>query len=342
MKIISPSVTVTINDIAGQKKLKGEKVYNFSAGDPVLCNHPKITEKAVQGIKKGFLPYPPVEGIPELRGLAAQWVNATCRTAYVPENVLTTCGGKFALFAAVAALLQGGEEVLIHAPYWVSYPDIVRIAGGIPKTIRTEADNDWKLTPDLLRRHITKNTKILLFNNACNPTGTLYSEAEIGELLEVAKTRGLIVISDEVYSGLVYGQSRFISCGAFPEHRKRVLVIQSCSKNFAMTGWRIGFILAEESFIKQIAALQSNTATGVCLASQWAAVGALENADEVNAYVKEAMRRRRDVFINTFSTLFPLPGKNRIGAICIHLPARLRHHRVDGFSRFLRTNHRFG
>jgi aspartate/methionine/tyrosine aminotransferase len=303
MKSLSASATITINGIAAKKRMNGERVYNFAAGDPMLTNHPAIIERAARQLQSKFQSYPPVEGIAELRSLAAQWVNTTCHTRFSKENVMVTCGGKFALFASIYTLLEPGEEVLIAAPYWVSYPDIVKIAGGVPKIIQTHAETGWKLTADDLYQNATKNTKMLIFNNACNPTGVVYTKQEVHDLLNAAKKLDLIVVSDEVYSGLVY-EEEFISCGSFPEHDERVIIVQSCSKNFGMTGWRIGFALAPEWIIKKLAVLQSQSTTAVSLVSQWAAVGALEKAEEVNTYVKEAMKARRDVFVRTFNSLF--------------------------------------
>jgi aspartate aminotransferase len=302
MKTLSPSPTTTINALASKKRMNGERVYNFSAGDPILDNHPSIAKGALQQIEKKCLPYPPVEGISELRRLAAEWVNNTCKTHYAKENVMVTCGGKFALFSCIYSLLEPGDEVLIHAPYWVSYPEIVKMGGGIPKIIH----NGWKLTPNDLLQHASKNTKMIIFNNACNPTGIIYNKQEIQEILNTAHTLNLKVISDEVYSGLVY-ESSFISCGSFPEYHERVIIIQSCSKNFGMTGWRVGFALGPEKIIKTLAGLQSQSTTGVCSVSQWAAIGALENHAEVNTYVKKAMKDRRDLFTKTFNSLFPTP-----------------------------------
>lgn len=306
MKTLSPSATITINGIAAKKRMNGERVYNFAAGDPMLTNHHAILERAAHQLQSKFQSYPPVEGISELRSLAAQWVNDTCHTRFSKENVMVTCGGKFALFASIYTLLEPDEEVIIAAPYWVSYPDIVKIAGGVPKIIQTHAETGWKLTADDLYQNATKNTKMLIFNNACNPTGILYTKQEVHDLLNAAKKLDLIVVSDEVYSGLVY-EEEFISCGSFPEHDERVIIVQSCSKNFGMTGWRIGFALAPEWIIKKLAVLQSQSTTGVSLVSQWAAVGALEKFQEVNAYVKEAMNERRDVFVRTFNSLFQNP-----------------------------------
>lgn len=305
MKVLTASATVSINGMAMKKRANGERVFNLAAGDPVLENHPKIIQKAVAQAEKGKSPYPPVEGIPELRMLAAEWMNASCRTRYQKENVLVTCGGKFALFALVCSLLQEDEEVLIPAPYWVSYPDIVKMAGGKPVKMEAASPNGWKISGKDLHQHVTEKSKILIFNNACNPTGVVYTKEEISDILSAAKRLGLIVISDEVYSGLVYDGRSYISCGSFPEHKERIIIVQSCSKNFAMAGWRIGFVLGSESIIRRLAILQTQSTTGTSLISQWAAVGALEDADEVNRYVKDQMQRRRDLFVHTYNSLFP-------------------------------------
>lgn len=299
-----PSATVTLHGLAMQKRKNGERVYNFAAGDPVLNNHPAIIETAIRETQKQRSPYPPIEGIPELRQLAAEWMNRSCQTQFSKENVLVTSGGKFGLFALLYTLLQQDDEVLIPAPYWVSYPSLVTMANGVAKILPTRPESDWKLTaPDLLQ-HVSKKIKILILNNACNPTGTIYTKQEISDLLDAAEQAGLTVISDEVYSGLVYGKASFVSCGDFPRHQDRVIIVQSCSKNFGMPGWRVGFVMGTESIIKRLAVLHGQSTNGTALMSQWAAVGALENAVEVNAYVKNAMRKRRDIFMDIYNSLF--------------------------------------
>lgn len=307
MKQLTPSATVTINAIAGEKRRNGETVYNFAAGDPVLPNHPCITNRAIKWADSGICPYPPVEGLYELRKLASEWVNTSCGLDYNPEHTLVTCGGKYALFSILYSLLDSQAEVLIPAPYWVSYPDVVKMAGAHPKVIYTKNENGWKLQPEDIINNISKRTKALILNNACNPTGVLYTKNEVEALLATAAKFGLLVISDEVYSGLVYSEQQYVSCGSFSQYRDRVLIVQSCSKNFGMTGWRIGFVFAEEHFIKRLSILQGQSTTGVSLCSQWAAVGALENAAEVNLYVKSAMLKRRNAFLRTFKQLLGIP-----------------------------------
>lgn len=320
MKRVEASATVTIHGLVLQKKKNGERVYNFAAGDPLLSNHPCIIEGAVRQTEQKYCPYPPVDGIPELRHLVAEWMNANYQTHYSKENVVVTCGGKFGLFALVYSLLETEDEVLIPAPYWVSYPEIVKMGGGTPKIIPTCVEEGWKIRAHDLMQHVTKNSKVLILNNACNPTGVLYTRQEIGDILAAAKELGLVVISDEVYSGLVYEEPGFISCGAFPEYQENVLIVQSCSKNFGMTGWRVGFVLGSEIIIRKLVSLQSQSTTGVSLISQWAAIGALENAQEVNFYVKNAMRKRRDLFITTYNSLFSLPIREIRSALYAFVP----------------------
>lgn len=303
MEKIQPSGTLSVNAKVLQKRQKGETVYHFAAGDPVLLNHPCITQSALKYIQKGESHYPLSEGIPELRELASQWLNATCKTNTSKNHVTITPGGKFAIYALLYTLLEPDDEVLFASPYWVSYPDVTKIAGGKPKIVSTTAESHWKLSPEHILKAVTKKTKVLLFNNACNPTGTLYTRQEVKAILDAAKEAGLFVVSDEVYSGLVHA-GEFVSCGSFPEHESRVSLVQSCSKNFAMAGWRIGFAIASEEITKRLKALMTQTTSGCATATQWAAVGALEHYEEVNGYVKQAMQKRRDCFYDTFDKLF--------------------------------------
>ena len=232
------SATVAINSMAMEKKARGETVYNFAAGDPILPSHARVIEAVEAEMRTEMILYPPVAGIPELRQCASQWMNENYATSFTEENTIVTAGGKFALFAAIQLLLKEGDEVLIPCPYWVSYPQIVKLFKGHPVILPTIEKNQWKLTPEILKQHITANSKILILNNAGNPTGNLYSKEELKTLLDMAAEYNIFVISDEVYSRLVYDDHQFFSCGALTD---QVLVIQSCSKNFAMTGWRIGF-----------------------------------------------------------------------------------------------------
>ena len=296
------SATVAINSMALLKKERGEKIYNFAAGDPILPSHPKVVETVARTIDTQYVLYPPVAGLTELRRMASDWMNQQYGCSYKEENTIVTTGGKFAIFSAMQILLKEGDEVLIPAPYWVSYPQITQIFKGRPIILPTDAKNQWKLTPDTLKLFLTSRSKILILNNAANPTGTLYNQTELEALLKVASEAGLFVISDEVYSEIVYDHHRFYSCGALA--RDRILVIQSCSKNFAMTGWRIGFAFGPKDLIQAMTALQGQSTTGPSIVSQWAALTALENRAEMTHWIRNVMQKRRDLFMDTFNQLF--------------------------------------
>jgi aspartate aminotransferase len=295
------SATVAIHSLAAEKKARGETVYNFAAGDPILSSHPRVLEAVHHAIDTEFILYSPVAGIPELKKEAAAWMNAQYNCSYTEDNTLVTAGGKFCLFAAMQILLKSGDEVLIPAPYWVSYPQIAELFKATPVILQTEERLEWKLTPETLKNHITPRSKILILNNAGNPTGTLYSKEELKELLLIAKERDLFVISDEVYSHIVYDGKPFISCGELSDN---VLIVQSCSKNFAMTGWRVGFAFGPRELIRSMTALQGQSTTGASTVSQWAALAALKHRTEISSAVQNTLCKRRDFFFDTFNQLF--------------------------------------
>jgi aspartate aminotransferase len=296
---IPTSPTAAIYSLAQQKKAAGVKVYNLSAGEPKLNPHPAIVQAVINAMEKGHTAYPPVAGLPELRTLAASWMNAKYGCSFTTQSCLVTPGGKFGIYLLSQLLLSEGDEVIIPAPYWVSYPSITRLFSGTPHIVPTKEADHWKLTPEQLQNACNKNSKILMLNNATNPTGTLYTREELSQLLQIAKQNNVIVISDEVYSELVYDGDEYVSCGEFHEHQDNVIIIQSCSKNFSMTGWRVGFVFAPEKIIPNLIALNSQSSSGACTVSQWAAVGAFEQADEISGWVRENMLQRRDAMLAT-------------------------------------------
>lgn len=301
---IEPSATVMINGLAIQKRQAGERVYNLSAGEPMIDTPEIIKQAATKALTENQTHYPPVAGINELRQEASQWMNQTCGSDYDLDNTLVTAGGKFGLFLALQLLLQRCDEVFIVAPYWVSYPAMVKIFGGVSKILQTDKNSGWKISVDSLARGITEKTKILILNNGSNPTGVLYNQEEIKEILAFAAEKNLFVISDEVYSGLVYDGNEYISCASFPEYRDNVLVVQSCSKNFAMTGWRVGFVFGDKKLIKVFTSLTSQSTSGVATVSQWAALAALRNFKTITASIRKEMQKRRNVFCSAFEENF--------------------------------------
>lgn len=301
---VPPSATLTMSSRAIQKKQQGEYVYNFATGDPIIPNHPKVLNAALDAVKTGLSPYPAVAGIPDLREAAPAWLNRTYGTQFKASQTVVTCGGKFALYALAQALLNPGDAALLIAPYWVSYPGIVQMAEGEPVIIETSQQTGWKTSADEIGKKLTKRVKFLLLNNGCNPTGAIYTKNELAAILAVCQKAGVLVISDEVYSELVYVDTPYISCGSFPEFQENVVVVQSCSKNFAMAGWRVGFAFGPEALIKQIVSIQGQSTTGTSIQSQRAALAAVENGAEVAKYVREVMKARRALFIDSFEKHF--------------------------------------
>ncbi len=302
---IPPSATVTINTLARQKEQKGERVFNLSAGEPILDNATRYLKKTVDwAMKANQTLYPPVAGIDELRDRAAHWMNDLYKTRYKSQNTLVTCGGKFGIYLLLQTLLNEGDEAIIIAPYWVSYPSMVKLFGGEPVIVKTEEENGWKANPQAIKRACTPRTKLLILNNASNPTGVLYSKKELQNILEIAAQKKLIVVSDEVYSGLVYDGNQYVSCGSFRQFEDNVIVVQSCSKNFGMTGWRVGFVFGREDVIKMLIKIQGQSITGTSAISQWAAIAALQYAEKITPHVCKIMRQRRDLFVDTFNELF--------------------------------------
>lgn len=313
---VQASATVMINALAQRKQAEGIKVYNLSAGEPKVTTPEVVRQAAIQFIERGDIPYPTANGLLALREAAAHWLNHHYGTTYSAAETIVTAGGKLGLYlllqyycASTSPLCTNGAGpigVLIPKPYWVSYPAIASMMGGVPVLIATGEATGWKLTPDLLKKAYTPACKLLVLNNGVNPTGVLYTRAEIAALLALAQELNLTVISDEVYSALVYTDEEYVSCGSFPAYRDNVVVIQSTSKSFAMTGWRVGFVFGPADLIKAMSALNSQSITGVSLVCQQAALAAFQHAAEINAWVQQEMKARRDVMISAFQHYFDL------------------------------------
>lgn len=301
---VAPSATLSVNAAALKKRAENIKVYNLSAGEAFVQTPTVIKDAAEKAISDGHTYYTPTAGIPELRDAACAWMNKEFGSTYSREHTFVTNGGKFGLYLLFQALLEDGDEVLIPAPYWVSYPKMVELFSGKPVVVNTTYENDWKLSvPDLEKARNSK-TKILVFNNGSNPTGVLYTKEEVQAILNWAGSHGIIVISDEVYAKLVYGNIQYPSCAFFDAHRSHVVVLQSTSKMFSMTGWRVGFVFADPTFVKGLAALQGQSTSGASSVAQWASVAAFEHASQIIPFIRSEMQHRRDVLCESFQTFF--------------------------------------
>lgn len=311
---LKASATVLINTLAQSKKAAGIRVYNLSVGEPKMITPEVVRQGASKFIEVGDIPYPSPAGLNELRLAAANWMNQSYATDYKTEECIITTGGKFAIYLMLQYLCGSNSplkanptdkiSVIIQAPYWVSYPSITKIMDATPVIINSTEAGGWKLTPEMLKAAYTPECKILMLNNGVNPTGIIYTRSEMQALLAAANELGLLVISDEVYSALVYTDDEYVSCGSFPEYKDNVVVVQSASKSFAMTGWRVGFLFAKKDLIDVMSALSTQSTTGVSLICQHGALAAFKNAEKINAWVRDTMKIRRDIFVDSFRKHF--------------------------------------
>lgn len=301
---ISPSATLEINSLALKKKKAGEKVFNLSAGEAFINTSKYIEEAGILAITENKTYYTPTLGINELRTASYNWINKKYGAQYSLEETFITNGGKFALFILCQSLLNPGDEAIVLAPYWVSYTSMIELAGGNPIILKTQKENNWKIDPEEIRKAITDKTRFLILNNASNPTGVLYSREEIRIILKIAQEKNILVISDEVYSELVYDGQKYISCSSFLEYKNNVIVVHSASKIFSMTGWRVGFVFAQSEIIQVLNRVQGQSTSNTSSISQWATVEAFEHADEIISEIKIELQNRRDVFVKTFNDLF--------------------------------------
>ncbi|MFP4261651.1 MAG: pyridoxal phosphate-dependent aminotransferase [Opitutales bacterium] len=278
---IAPSPTLAVDAKAKELKAAGEDVCGFGAGEPDFDTPEFIKEACIQALKDGKTKYAPAPGIPELRAALAEKYRRDNRIEGVEASqIVVSPGGKYSCYLAIKAVVSPGDEVLIPAPYWVSYPEMVKLAGGTPKTIFAGADADFKITPEALKASITAKTKLLVLNSPSNPTGTVYTREELAALTEAAIEAGLYIMSDEIYEYLLYDGVEHVSPASFSkEAAERVITVAGFSKTFSMTGWRLGTLMAPAPIAKAVASMQSQTSSNATTFAQYGALAAMEQWD---------------------------------------------------------------
>jgi len=303
---LEPSATLAMAGKAKELAAAGRKVYDFSVGEPDFTTPRHICEAAHAAMLAGHTHYTVASGIPELKRAVAKNYQKRTGLEYAPAQVVISNGAKHSIHNVFAALCDPGDEVIIPAPYWVSYAELVKLTGAKPVTLETPEANDFKLTPAQLRAAITPRTKMLLICSPSNPTGSVYTPQELGALADVVLERNLLVLSDEIYEHLVYGNHKFVS---FPTVRaglsERTIVVNGVSKSYAMTGWRIGWTLSPANVAKAMGDLQSQETSNPCSISQYAAVAALEGPQQCVSDMLREFAKRRD-FVR--SRLAKIPG----------------------------------
>jgi aspartate aminotransferase len=296
---IKPSPTIAVTSKARELKAAGRDVIGLGAGEPDFDTPDTIKEAAIAAIRRGETKYTAVEGIPELRSAIAAKFKRENGLDYKPSQTFVAPGGKAILYNALLATVNPGDEVIIPAPYWVSYPDIVLLAGGVPVFIEGGIETKYKITPEALDRAITQKTKWLIFNSPSNPSGAAYSRDELKALTGVLLRHPHVwVLTDDIYEHLVYDGFKFVTpAQAEPDLMERTLTMNGVSKAYAMTGWRIGYCGAPEPLIKAMAKLQSQSTSMATSISQWAAVEALTGPQDFIPRNAKIFQERRDLVV---------------------------------------------
>ena len=304
---IKPSPTVAITAHALRLKAEGRDIISLSAGEPDFDTPENIRAAAKAAIDRGATRYTAPEGIPELRRAIVDKFARENALTYAPDAVVVSTGGKQVLFNALLATVNPGDEVVIPAPYWVSYPDMVQFAGGRPVIVEGRLENAFKITPEALDAAITPRTKWLIFNSPSNPSGAGYSRAELKALIDVLLAHPHVwVMTDDMYEHIAYAPFTFATPAEVePRLLERTLTVNGVSKAYAMTGWRIGYAAGPRALIKAMTAIQSQSTSNACSISQWAAVEALTGPQDYIPKAASAFRRRRDLVV---ARLNAIPG----------------------------------
>jgi aspartate aminotransferase len=305
LKTLAPSSTLAVQAKAKELRARGVDVISFGAGEPDFDTPARIKDAAVQAMQRGQTKYTEVGGVPELRAAVCAKLKRDNGLAYEPADILISVGAKHTLFNLAMALLNPGDEVLVPSPYWVSYPEQVRLLGAVPVEVPTEETTGFDLDPARLAAAVTPRTKLIVLNSPNNPTGAVFSPTALEAVARLAVERQLWLVSDECYEALTF-EGRHVSVAAFsPEVKARTVVVNTCSKAYAMTGWRIGYAAGPRALIRAMTDAQSQVTSNPSSIAQWAAVEALTGPqDEVAKMSGEFDRRRRLIIAG----LNALPG----------------------------------
>ena len=291
---LSPSLTLAIDSKAKEMKAKGEDVVGFGAGEPDFDTPQHIKDAAAAALAAGFTKYTPSSGIPELRQAIADKFQRENGLTYKPSQIVVSNGGKHSCYNVILATCQEGDEVIIPAPYWLSYPEMAKLAGATPVILETSDQTEFKVTPEQLRAAITPRTRLFILNSPSNPTGSVYTPDEIKALGDICVEKGVLIMSDEIYEHLTYDGAVVKSVASFSKaHQDHTIIVHGFAKAWSMTGWRLGFLAAPEPIAKAIDALQSHSTSNPCSFAQKGGVAALTGSQEhLPKWLAEYARRR--------------------------------------------------
>lgn len=334
---MEPSMTLALTAKAGELKAQGVDVISFGVGEPDFNTPQNIIDAAILAMNQGKTKYTAVSGITELKEAIVKKFYNDNGLNYKIENIIVSTGGKQCLFNVFAAILNVGDEVLIPKPYWVSYPELVKLNDGIPVFVETNEEDDFKINFKNLEKSITNKTKAIVVNSPNNPTGSIYSKKELMEIADFAKKYDLYIISDEMYEKLTYGDNKHISIASLNEDAfNRTIVVNGLSKAYAMTGWRVGYAAGKKEIIKLMNNIQSHTTSNVNSIAQYASLEALTGQQEEMKIMQNEFDRRRKVMMKLLDDISDVSYIEPKGAfyILVNIEKILKKFKISGSSEF--------
>ena len=304
LKRIKPSPTMAVTSKAREMRAAGKDIIGLGAGEPDFDTPDNIKEAAIEAIRKGDTKYTAVDGTPALKKAIKNKFSRETGLSYELDQITVGTGGKQVLYNTFMATVNKGDEVIIPAPYWVSYPDIILLAGGKPKIVKCEEKDNFKLTPKKLEKAISKKTKWIILNSPSNPTGSAYTKKEIEELSKVLiKNKKIYILSDDIYEHITYDNFKFFTIAQIKDLKDRTLTMNGVSKSYSMTGWRIGYAAGPKEIIKAIAKIQSQSTSNPTSISQAAAVEALNGTQDFIEDRANSFKERRDFVVNSLNNI---------------------------------------
>jgi aspartate aminotransferase len=315
---LTPSLTLAIDSKAKAMKAEGIDVCGFGAGEPDFDTPDHIKAAAQAALETGFTKYTPSSGIPELRQAISTKFSTDNGLEYKPSQIIVSNGAKQSCLNAILAVCQPGDEVIIPAPYWLSYPEMVRLAGAEPVIVPTSMDNDWKLTAEQFENAMTPKTKMIIINTPGNPTGSIYTRDELRAIAEVAAEEDIVILSDEIYEKIVYDGAEHVSIASLtPEAYDLTITVNGFSKAYSMTGWRLGYLGAPEPLAKAIDSMQSHSTSNPCSFAQKGGLAALKGDQQFVTDMVEEFNIRREYMYNRLSSISGISAVKPKGAFYV-------------------------
>jgi aspartate aminotransferase len=315
---LTPSLTLSIDSKAKAMKAEGIDVCSFGAGEPDFDTPEHIKAAAQAAIETGFTKYTPSSGIPELRQAISEKFLADNKLEYKPSQIIVSNGAKHSCYNTILATIEPGDEVIIPAPYWLSYPEMVRLAGGEPVFVQTKEENNWKMTAEEFEDAMTPRTKLVIINSPGNPTGSVYTREELEKIAEVAVAEEILILSDEIYEKLTYDGAEHVSIASLSkEVYDLTITVNGFSKAYSMTGWRLGYLGAPEAIAKAIDSIQSHSTSNPCSFAQKGALAALKGDQQPVADMREEFDMRRQYMFDRLSKIPNITAVKPLGAFYI-------------------------